>query len=125
MTVAVRTPLPAGRRLARSGPSRGLASGGRAALAVWSAYVLLSAVDCLTTAYALAHHLRETNPIAAAVFRAGGDAGLWAYKFAVLAVMMPLLVRLRRPVAIAVLAGMVALMLLDDLSNITWVLRAG
>ncbi|MGA8014747.1 MAG: DUF5658 family protein [Candidatus Dormiibacterota bacterium] len=96
---------------------------GRAFLTAWAAYVVLSGVDCLTTAYALAHHLGENNPIAARLYYQWGAGALWAFKFAVLAVMLPLLALLPRRLAVVVAAVLAAIMWLNDASNVAWILH--
>jgi hypothetical protein len=97
----------------------------RAFLAAWVAFVVLSAVDCLTTVYGLSHRLYENNPVAAHLYADGGAAALWAFKFAVLGIMLPLLARLPRRLALTVAAVLVAIMWLNDTSNLAWILSVG
>ena len=97
----------------------------RAFLAAWLLFVVLSAVDCVSTVYALGHHLRETNPLAALLWRDGGAVALWGFKFAVLAVMLPLLVRLPRRIGLAVAILLALALWLNDASNLVWIVRAG
>ena len=97
----------------------------RTLLGFWIAYVVLSAVDCVTTVFALEHHLAESNPFAARLYAQWGMPALWGLKFAVLALMLPLLARLPRRVAVGVAGVLVAVMWLNDLSNLSWIIRAG
>jgi hypothetical protein len=110
-------------RLSRSADAPPLTN--RALLTAWAAYVLLSAIDCLTTVYGLGHNLHENNPVAAHLYAGGGAAALWAFKFAVLGVMMPLLARLPRRLALMVALVLVAVMYVNDVSNLAWILRTG
>ena len=82
----------------------------------------LSGVDCLTTAWALGDHLTEVNPLAARLYASGGMTALWAFKFAILGVMLPMLTLLPRRVAVGVALILAAVMCLNDISNLTWVL---
>ncbi len=110
-------------RLTRTGGDHPLHD--RAFLAAWLAFVLLSAVDCVSTVYGLRHHLREANPLAARVYTGGGVAALWAFKFAVLGIMLPLLARLPRRLALTVAVVLVTIMSLNDTSNLAWILSIG
>ena len=68
-------------------------------------YVAFSFLDCLTTAYGLAHGGRERNPIAAALYREHGVAALFAFKgLVVVVIVLALRLLPRRP---AVWAGTV------------------
>ncbi|HXZ98970.1 MAG TPA: DUF5658 family protein [Candidatus Binatia bacterium] len=116
-----RPSLHHGPRLTRLGDTASLDR--RALPLAWAAFVVLSAVDCLTTVYALRHQLTEVNPIAAAVYAGGGAVALWAFKFGVLALIMPLLMRLPRRIGLLVALLLVAVMWTNDVSNVTWIVR--
>lgn len=120
---SARTPAP--QPLRTLAPTRSRQPAPRASqafLAAWAAYVLLSGVDCLTTAWALGNHLTEINPLAARLYASGGITALWAFKFAVLGMMLPLLTLLPRRIAVAVAVGLAAVMCLNDISNLSWIL---
>src|SRR5262249_55009316 len=74
-------------RYLRHVPLRELLGNPAFALAWW-VYVEGSIADCLTTAVALGHGLRERNPVARAVYDSGGVAALWVFKVGVVAAIL-------------------------------------
>jgi hypothetical protein len=99
-------------------PLRSLLANPAFALAWW-VYVLGSVADCVTTSVALANGLHERNPVARVIYRAAGMDALWAFKFAVLAIILYGLTWLPRRVGL-VFVGVLAVTILLDV-NANWV----
>jgi hypothetical protein len=98
-------------------PLRELLTNPAFALAWW-VYVVGSVADCVTTAVALGHGLRERNPVARAIYEGTGMEALWAFKFAVLGIILLGLTWLPRRVGL-VFAGVLAVtMCLDVNANL-------
>jgi hypothetical protein len=95
-------------------PLRELLSSPAFALAWW-VFVVGSVADCLTTAVALGHGMRERNPVAAAIYAHGGMEGLWTFKFGVLGIILVGLTWLPRRVAV-VGAGVLAVTICLDVN---------
>jgi hypothetical protein len=75
---------------------------------VWTLYVAGSVADCITTQIALRGGLHERNPLAAGLYTHAGMGALWALKAAVVSVILILLTRIPRQVALVV-AGVFAI----------------
>ena len=91
----------------------------------WVAYLMLSVGDCVTTGYALGHGLAERNPLAAHLYAQAGVGSLWALKAAVLGVMLVLLARLPRQVAIVAAVALALTMAANLGASIGAILAAG
>jgi Domain of unknown function (DUF5658) len=104
-------------RYLRHVPLRELLGNPAFALAWW-VYVVGSVADCVTTAVALGHGLHERNPVARAIYQSSGMGALWAFKFAVLGVILAGLTWLPRRVGL-VFAGVLAVVIgLDVNANL-------
>lgn len=124
MALATEASRPAHRSFRLTQPAWPASLGAPSFLLAWGAYSFLSAVDCLTTIVAMAHHLRESNPLAAGLYALGGGITLCAFKLAVLVVMLPLLARLPRRLAVGVTAALAVVMAVNDASNLAWIMAA-
>jgi hypothetical protein len=81
----------------------------------WWVYVVGSVADCVTTAVALGHGLRERNPVARVIYESSGMGALWAFKLSVLAVILLGLTLLPRRVGL-VFAGVLAVTIMLDVN---------
>ncbi len=98
-------------------PLRELLANPAFALAWW-VYVLGSVADCVTTSLALGSGLHERNPLARAIYRAAGMDALWAFKFAVLGVILYGLTWLPRRVGLVFVGVLAVTILLDVNANL-------
>ena len=89
----------------------------------WWVYVLGSVADCVTTSVALANGLHERNPVARLIYRSAGMDALWAFKFAVLGVILYGLTWLPRRVGL-VFCGVLAVTIMLDVNANLVELRA-
>jgi hypothetical protein len=101
----------------RRAPLRELLGNPAFALAWW-VYVVGSVGDCVTTALALGHGLRERNPVARAIYEGSGMGALWAFKFAVLGVILYGLTLLPRRVGLVFVAVLAVTIMLDVNANL-------
>lgn len=84
----------------------------------WWVYVLGSVADCVTTSIALGSGLHERNPVARVIYRAAGMDALWAFKFAVLAVILYGITWLPRRVGLVFVGVLAVTILLDVNANL-------
>ena len=84
----------------------------------WWVYVLGSVADCVTTSVALANGLHERNPVARAIYGAAGMDALWAFKFAVLGVILYGLTWLPRRVGLVFVGVLAVTIMLDVNANL-------
>lgn len=84
----------------------------------WWVYVLGSVADCVTTGVALAKGLHERNPVARAIYRVAGMDALWAFKLAVLGVILYGLTWLPRRLGLVFVGVLAVTMLLDVNANL-------
>ncbi|HZS13675.1 MAG TPA: DUF5658 family protein [Candidatus Dormibacteraeota bacterium] len=84
----------------------------------WWVYVLGSVADCVTTSIALANGLHERNPVARTIYRAAGMDALWAFKLAVLGVILYGLTWLPRRVGLVFAGALAVTILLDVNANL-------
>ena len=83
---------------------------------VWAVYVAASVADCVTTQVALQSGLRERNPLAAGLYAHGGIGGLWAFKAAVVGLILIGLTLVPRRVAV-VFGGFLAVTMALNVSD--------
>ncbi|HET9051835.1 MAG TPA: DUF5658 family protein [Candidatus Dormibacteraeota bacterium] len=91
----------------------------------WVVYLAGNVADAMTTGQALAHGLRERNPLAAAVYDHAGIGGLWALKSAVLALMLVALVAVPRRIAVVLAVIFAATMAVDVAANLDALAASG
>ena len=77
----------------------------RAFLLAAGMYVFFGALDCLTTASALSRGARERNPLAAYLYRHYGMVSLYAFKAAVVTLILLGLATLPRRIGVWVATG--------------------